>query len=183
MKRVIMPVQQAQCGRLVLVNDKHGLNGVSGRFLELEDIGASPWGESVLLESEAAAWLNKLMEAIDGWKYIVPVSGYRSQAQQQKIWDDSVVDSGLEFTEKYVAVPGHSEHQTGLAIDLGLRQDKVGEAVTHIGHEPWHFRYVGVEHAKAIAERKITLEEYIEWLRKTTGKEEGYVTEAKKRRA
>ena len=57
MKRVIMPVQQAQCGRLVLVNDKHGLNGVSGRFLELEDIGASPWGESVLLESEAAAWL------------------------------------------------------------------------------------------------------------------------------
>ena len=29
MKRVIMPVQQAQCGRLVLVNDKHGLNGVS----------------------------------------------------------------------------------------------------------------------------------------------------------
>ena len=43
MKRVIMPVQQAQCGRLVLVNDKHGLNGVSGRFLELEDIGASPW--------------------------------------------------------------------------------------------------------------------------------------------
>lgn len=125
MKRVIMPVQQAQCGRLVLVNDKHGLNGVSGRFLGLEDIGASPWGESVLLESEAAAWLNKLMEAIDGWKYIVPVSGYRSQAQQQKIWDDSVVDSGLEFTEKYVAVPGHSEHQTGLAIDLGLRQDKV----------------------------------------------------------
>ena len=172
MKRVIMPVQQAQCGRLVLVNDKHGLNGVSGRFLELEDIGASPWGESVLLESEAAAWLNKLMEAIDGWKYIVPVSGYRSQAQQQKIWDDSVVDSGLEFTEKYVAVPGHSEHQTGLAIDLGLRHDKVdfirpdfpysgicqtfrdmaadygfierypegSEAVTHIGHEPWHFR-------------------------------------------
>lgn len=85
MKRVIMPVQQAQCGRLVLVNDKYGLNGVSGRFLELEDIGVSPWGESVLLESEAAAWLNKLMEAIDGWKYIVPVSGYRSQAQQQKI--------------------------------------------------------------------------------------------------
>jgi hypothetical protein len=42
---------------------------------------------------------------------------------------------------------------------------------------------VGVEHAKAIAERKITLEEYIEWLRKTTEKEEGYVTEAKKRRA
>ena len=38
MKRVIMPVQQAQCGRLVLVNDKHGLNGVSGRFLELERV-------------------------------------------------------------------------------------------------------------------------------------------------
>ena len=64
MKRVIMPVQQAQCGRLVLVNDKHGLNGVSGRFLELEDIGSSKWGECVLLESDAAALLNKSMEAI-----------------------------------------------------------------------------------------------------------------------
>lgn len=215
MKRVIMPIQQAQFGRLVLVNGEHGLHGVSGRFLELEDIGASPWGESVLLEREAAGQLDRLMREIDGWEHIVPVSGYRSFAQQQKIWDDSVVDSGLEFTKEFVAVPGHSEHQTGLAIDLGLKQDKVDficpefpysgicqtfrdraadygfierypqgkENITHIGHEPWHFRYVGVEHAKQIAEKKLTLEEYVEWLRNTTGKEEGYGTKAEKRRA
>ncbi len=215
MKKVIMPIQQAQFGKLVLVNDEHGLHGVSGRFLELEDMGASPWGEHVILEREAACQLNRLMKRIDGWEYIVPVSGYRSQAQQQKIWDDSVVDSGIEFTKKYVAVPGHSEHQTGLAIDLGIKMENVDfirpefpysgicqtfrdmaadygfierypegkEDITHIGHEPWHFRYVGVEHARAITERKLTLEEYVEWLRDLTGKEEGYGTEAEKRRA
>lgn len=34
-------------------------------------------------------------------------------------------ESGREFTETYVAVPGHSEHETGLAIDLGLKQDVI----------------------------------------------------------
>lgn len=44
-----------------------------------------------------------------------------AHAEQQQIWDDSVRDSGLDFTQKYVALPGHSEHQTGLAIDLGTK--------------------------------------------------------------
>ena len=34
-------------------------------------------------------------------------------------------ESGRKFTETYVAVPGHSEHETGLAIDLGLKQDVI----------------------------------------------------------
>lgn len=215
MKRVIMPIQQARFGYMVLVNDEHGLHGVSGSFLELEELGESSDGKKVLLEREAAAALNKLMERIDGWKYIVPVSGYRSFAEQQRIWDDTIVESGLEYTRKYVAVPGHSEHQTGLAIDLGIKKDNIDficpdfpyegicqtfrelaadygfierypegkENITHIGHEPWHFRYVGVENAKEIARKNITLEEYVEWIRSTTGKEEGYGTEAQKRRA
>ena len=41
------------------------------------------------------------------------------------IWDTSMRESGREFTETYVAVPGHSEHETGLAIDLGLKQDVI----------------------------------------------------------
>ena len=39
------------------------------------------------------------------------------------------------------------------------------EAVTGIGHEPWHFRYVGTPHAAIMAEKDWTLEEYIAWLR------------------
>ena len=39
------------------------------------------------------------------------------------------------------------------------------EAITGIGHEPWHFRYVGQPHAALMAERDLTLEEYIAWIR------------------
>ncbi|MFQ9679543.1 MAG: alanine racemase [Ruthenibacterium lactatiformans] len=106
---------------------------------------------------------------------------------------DSVRDNGLEFTQKYVALPGCSEHETGLAIDVGEarevidfirpafpdtgvcaafrraaarygfieRYPKGAQAVTGIGHEPWHFRYVGWPHAGLMAQRGVTLEEYI----------------------
>ena len=124
---------------------------------------------------------------------IVPVSGWRSHAEQQALYADSVRDNGLEFTQKYVALPGCSEHETGLAIDVGEarevidfirpafpdtgvcaafrraaarygfieRYPKGAQAVTGIGHEPWHFRYVGWPHAGLMAQRGVTLEEYI----------------------
>ncbi|MCI9552329.1 MAG: M15 family metallopeptidase [Acutalibacter sp.] len=79
----------------------------------------------ILLEREAAHALSRLMEELDGWAHIVPVSGWRSFAQQQRIYLDSLRDNGREFTKQFVALPGHSEHQTGLAIDLGLRGENV----------------------------------------------------------
>src|SRR5699024_8086208 len=60
-----------------------------------------------------------------GVREIVPVSGWRSQDEQQRIWDDTLEESGPEFTCKYVAYPGCSEHQTGLAIDLGMVAGKI----------------------------------------------------------
>ena len=87
---------------------------------------------------------------------------------------------------KIVAKPKTSEHHTGLAIDFNsikdsfcktkeyawllknsykygfiLRYSKNKSAVTNITFEPWHFRYVGLEHAKYIMENGICLEEYI----------------------
>ena len=52
------------------------------------------------------------------------------------------------------------------AADFGfvLRYPKGKEAVTGIGYEPWHFRYVGWPHAKLMEERHLVLEEYLEWL-------------------
>lgn len=47
-------------------------------------------------------------------------SGYRSKELQQEVWDECLKDNGLEHTKKYVAVPGYSEHQTGLAADFAL---------------------------------------------------------------
>jgi D-alanyl-D-alanine carboxypeptidase len=93
--------------------------------------------------------------------------------------------------ERSVARPGYSEHNTGLALDLnGVREDfeitpafhwlklyaadygfilrypKDKQAITKIKYEPWHYRYVGVEHAKKMAELHMCLEEYVDYLRK-----------------
>ena len=64
----------------------------------------------ILLERRAAQALDSLMAAIGGWKEIVPVSGWRALEEQQAIWEDSLAENGLPFTQTYVAYPGHSEH-------------------------------------------------------------------------
>lgn len=46
------------------------------------------------------------------------MSGWRSFGEQQSIWDDTLAKEGEAFTRQYVAFPGCSEHQTGLAMDL-----------------------------------------------------------------
>ncbi|MDE6284660.1 MAG: M15 family metallopeptidase [Bacilli bacterium] len=53
----------------------------------------------------------------DGFCIIVD-SGYRSYKYQQVIWDKNVEENGLEETQKKVAPPGASEHQSGLAFDI-----------------------------------------------------------------
>ena len=63
--------------------------------------------------------LDQLLAAVGSVGAIVPVSGYRPRAEQQAIWEDALAEHGKAFTETYVARPGCSEHQTGLAIDLG----------------------------------------------------------------
>ena len=98
-----------------------------------------------------------------------------------------------EATEKagtIVAVPGTSEHQVGLAIDFNsveqsFENTKAGKwlaanctdygfvlryptdktEITGIIYEPWHFRFVGVKHAKKMAELDMCLEEYVEYLK------------------
>lgn len=180
-------------GSLILVNRKH-------RYREQPHKALVPVYEgspSVLMERRACVLLSNLMAQIHGWQGIVPVSGWRSYKEQQDIWNSSLKENGADFTCKYVALPGHSEHQTGLAIDLGLKKEAIDfirpdfpyhgicgifrekaadfgfverypkdrEQVTGIGHEPWHFRYVGVPHAAIMMKEQLTLEEYTDFLK------------------
>lgn len=106
---------------LVLVNSQHAYSPDTKQDL-------LPVHESypnILLEREAVQALSRVMEQIDGWRYIVPVSGWRSLEEQLEIYANSLRENGPEFTAKFVAMPGHSEHQTGLAIDLGLLQPEI----------------------------------------------------------
>lgn len=107
-------------GSLILVNTEHPLR--DGRRPPLAP--AAP-GSAVLLETRASAMLTGALERLGAVGEIVPVSGWRSRAEQQQIWDGSMAENGEDFTRKYVAIPGCSEHQTGLAIDLALRSDSI----------------------------------------------------------
>ena len=102
-------------GPLLLVNAGHPLS-----FSETPDLvcADSRWPE-VQLERQAAGQLRACIRSVKGENAIVPVSGWRSLDQQQAIWDDTMRKEGEAFTRQYVARPGCSEHQTGLAIDLG----------------------------------------------------------------
>lgn len=121
MKTIILRTDDIHRGNLILVNQEHSYQE---QHVVLCTVGT--WeGADILYERTAAAALNKLIQEIGGAGQIVPVSAWRSLAEQQKIWEDSLAEHGLEFTQSYVAVPGHSEHQTGLAIDLGIYKEKI----------------------------------------------------------
>lgn len=77
---------------------------------------------AVLLQREAAEALRKALDHIGGRSEIVPVSGYRAAGEQAALYHDCLRENGAAFTQKFVARPNHSEHQTGLAIDLALRK-------------------------------------------------------------
>lgn len=107
-------------GCLVLVNARHPIRDTSRPALA----PAAP-GSGVLLEKRASAMLTGALERLGAVGEIVPVSGYRSEAEQREIWDSSMAENGEDFTRKFVAAPGCSEHQTGLAIDLALRAEDI----------------------------------------------------------
>ena len=114
------------------------------------------------------------------------LSGYRSYDYQKSLYENYVARDGEEAANRYSAKPGTSEHQTGLAFDVGEMSWTYGETaagqwlvnhcaeygfilrylpgkedITGYMYEPWHIRYVGVEHAAAIMSQGITLEEYL----------------------
>ena len=114
MRQVTLTRDRIHAGPLILVNPAHPLRGEA-----LDLVAADERWPEILLERRAARLLGACIQAIGGEAAIVPVSGWRSQREQQAIWDETWERVGEIFTRRYVALPGCSEHQTGLAIDLG----------------------------------------------------------------
>ncbi len=135
----------------------------------------------------------------EGYDYWI-ASAYRSRKRQQELIDEDVeelmkrgmgYDEAMEKTLEETLPAGHSEHETGLSLDILcagntkmdysqaeepgnrwlkehcakygfiLRYPPEKAEITGIAFEPWHFRYVGKKAAKEIMERGITLEEYV----------------------
>lgn len=137
--------------------------------------------------------------SVDGREFVV-ASGYRSSELQQQLLDEDIeasMSEGLTWEQAYeketreTMPPGHSEHETGLAVDIValdyqvldreqentpeniwlrencskygfiLRYPSGSEEITCVNYEPWHFRYVGREAAEEITRLEITLEEFL----------------------
>lgn len=83
------------------------------------------YDDRTYLREEAADALEKLFVAAEKDGYILyGVSGYRSYERQYKIFTNNIVKQGKTHTLRYSAVPGTSEHQTGLAIDVSTESLK-----------------------------------------------------------
>lgn len=152
---------------------------------------------SISMTAEALAALDALnngMIAETACDDLLIVSGHRTVAEQQSIYDGYLASNGQDYVDQYVATPTYSEHHTGLACDLSFFTDDgysvpiadhefgywLGENcakygyirrypedkvdITKISYEAWHFRYVGVPHAYACTALDYCLEEYIESL-------------------
>ena len=110
---------------LVLVNKQTKLPDNWEDIVELAD-AKDAWGDDVKVEKEALKEFYELQKELEEeGVYIELDSIYRSVAEQQDLWDRWSADpeKGPEYVKKYVAVPGYSEHHTGLAIDVCLKKN------------------------------------------------------------
>lgn len=127
--------------------------------------------------------------------YPIVVSGYRTHGDQVEIMNNRIAayeadgkspEKAREEAERWVAIPGTSEHELGLAVDINAdgihsagyevyswlaenahkygfikRYPSDKTRITGISNEPWHYRYVGEETAAEIYKRGVCLEEYL----------------------
>lgn len=121
MKRPVWTQKDVCRGPLILVNAAHPLPAERPPHLS----PALPEQENVLLESRAAKSLAACVKASGAQEQIRAVSGWRSRAEQRQLWNDSLRENGEAFTRSYVALPGCSEHETGLAIDLAAEASEI----------------------------------------------------------
>lgn len=161
----------------------------AGYMVSLKEV---PGGERV--DERIYEPLMEMLEAAreGNWDEVPRViSGYRTQETQQELYDDEVArylaegysqEEAKERAGKWVAVPGTSEHQLGLAVDLEgatynvfswlqensyqygfiFRYPSGKTEITGTVEEVWHYRYVGVKAASEMYEQGLCLEEYLE---------------------
>ncbi len=115
--------EKAAYDYMVLVNKAHKLPDNWESNVVLKE-AVNKWGETYLVEEKALEQFLKLQkECADEGIIIELDSTTRSVAKQQELWDEWTIEKGEDYVKKYVAVPGYSEHHTGLAIDVCLEKD------------------------------------------------------------
>lgn len=201
-EKITVPTSDVHEGDLILVNYAYAHvlpedNDISSVF-DYKSKSYKVSNTATQMSRAVTEKFNILMDdfyANSGCRDVMVVSGYRSVEDQQRIYQDRVETDGAEEAAKYVAVPGYSEHHTGLAMDLTvylsdgtshylldyapaqwfrdhaheygfiLRYPEDKAEITKISYESWHYRYVGAPHSVIITDKGMCLEEYVEYLR------------------
>lgn len=169
-----------------VIKNVSGLTYVNGILLVNKKY-ALPSTYNPGIDPTASAALKKLQAAANSVGHNIPLlSGFRSYSRQKTLYNNYAARDGYEKADTYSARPGHSEHQSGLAFDVGAIDDYYGttpagqwlaenchkygfiirylkgkEHITGYKYEPWHIRYVGESHSTKIHNLGITLEEYL----------------------
>lgn len=115
-------------GHLILVNREHPVKMVPQELnlLPVEHIQVIGTEQQKMhLERICLQQLIALLHECQGLEHIMAVSGYRSSNEQRELYQSSLVERGALFTANYVARPNESEHQTGLAVDVGVNDGNV----------------------------------------------------------
>ena len=172
----------------ILVNKYYTINNYSPDDLENISLQYAYSGQQIRKEVNDA-YLDMANQAEkDGIKLIVS-SSYRSYDEQAATYDDFYYSKGQTYADSYAARSGHSEHQTGLALDIFspdgtttstfedtkayewlinhshkygfiLRYPKDKTYITGYEYESWHFRYLGKDLATKVYNEGITYDEY-----------------------
>jgi len=147
--------------------------------------------DGIMLEEETYKAYLKLKENLNQRGYYINITnGYRSFDNMKKVYKSIETKKGEEYATKYVAMPGTSEHNSGLALDFIInknenaiktnynsdeyeyikniahiygfifRYPKGKEKITGYDYNPNHIRYVGKDLAKYLKKTDLTLEEY-----------------------
>lgn len=187
-------------GDLILVNSEHQYFGGNEELVsvneKLNEEGRTSYignDNDMQILGRIYTPLSDMLDAFNsatGYDDIVIIGGYRTTDQQQALYDEDLESTGLDTSDR-VALPGHSEHESGYAVDFTtsttwdydgtgeydwinkncwkygfiLRYPEDKTEITKIKYEPWHYRYVGVPHAYYMYVNGICLEEYAELLK------------------
>lgn len=169
------------------LTQENGLTYVDGYLIANKTYSLpTDYGNGLDREAENAFYSMKKAATNDGISLSI-ISGFRSYYSQRTIYNNYVAIDGVEEADTYSARPGHSEHQTGLAMDINslevsfedtaegkwlnencsrfgfiIRYPKGKSDETGYMYEPWHVRYVGERLAKELYHNGdwITMETY-----------------------
>mgnify|MGYP002853498792 CR=1 FL=1 len=176
----------------ILVNKKYGLpyDYIPSDLIEID----KTYSIKGLAKKDAAdAFIKMAKDAAKLNLYIINESSYRSYDRQKELYEIEYNKKGIDASRS-IAIPGHSEHQTGLAFDICtkdndmynientdeftwlskhayeygfiLRYPKGKELLTGYIYEPWHFRYLGPNLAKKVIDSNLTYDEYYEKIKR-----------------